>query len=99
MKLTLKVPTPEVAWSLDPSLLSGSLVGGGDAVEADAGLLLVVLAHVADLGVELGGHAQEGLLDLAADGFKSTFQAHTHKLWRFHGGEVGGGVTFGLVCF
>ena len=37
----------------DAALFFDGLVGGGDAVEALAGLLLVVLAHVAHLGVEL----------------------------------------------
>ena len=55
--------------SLDAALFFDGLVGGGDAVEAGAGLLLVFGAHVADfVGVELDGHAAEGLLDFAVGG-------------------------------
>ena len=53
----------------DPALRFDGFVGGGDAVEADAGLLLVVLAHVAHLRLEIHGHAAEGPWFLL-DGYK-----------------------------
>ena len=46
----------------DAALFFDGLVGGGDAVEALAGLLLVVLAHVAHLGVELDGQRRKAFL-------------------------------------
>ena len=77
---------------LDAALFFDGFVGVGNAVEPDAGLLLVVGAHVAHfVGVELDGHAAEGLLDLAVG---SRFRD-------FEDGVVGGdvGVEAGFDAF